>query len=108
RLPGGRGPGDPRAEGLHLRRHGLLGGGGVPEPVGQAPRAPAQGSPAAPRLGALRLHAGGAGMHRSPPLEPPMRHLPVRFLLLLFMAAMLSGCGYNEIQSKDEAVNAAW
>lgn len=37
-----------------------------------------------------------------------MRHLPVRFLLLLFMAAMLSGCGYNEIQSKDEAVNAAW
>ena len=37
-----------------------------------------------------------------------MRHLPVRFLLLLFMAAMLSGCGYNEIQSKDEAVDAAW
>ena len=32
----------------------------------------------------------------------------MRILLIVLMAAMLSGCGYNEIQSKDEAVNAAW
>jgi LemA protein len=28
--------------------------------------------------------------------------------LLILIAAMLSGCGYNQIQQKDEAVNAAW
>ena len=37
-----------------------------------------------------------------------MRILPVRLLMIVLMAAMLSGCGYNEIQTKDEAVNAAW
>jgi len=37
-----------------------------------------------------------------------MRIVPVRLLMILVMAAMLSGCGYNEIQTKDEAVNAAW
>ena len=37
-----------------------------------------------------------------------MRILPVRLLMIVLVAAMLSGCGYNEIQSKDEAVNAAW
>jgi LemA protein len=29
-------------------------------------------------------------------------------LLLLTLATLLSGCGYNTIQQKDEAVNAAW
>ena len=37
-----------------------------------------------------------------------MRILPVRLLMIVLMAAMLSGCGYNEIQTKDEAVDAAW
>ncbi|WP_140910177.1 LemA family protein [Cognatiluteimonas lumbrici] len=35
-----------------------------------------------------------------------MRALQVVVLLLL--SALLSGCGYNEIQSRDEAVDAAW
>jgi LemA protein len=30
------------------------------------------------------------------------------WLLILFAAAMLSGCGYNEFQARDEAVKAAW
>jgi hypothetical protein len=29
-------------------------------------------------------------------------------LCLLALAGMLSGCGYNSIQQKDEAVKAAW
>jgi hypothetical protein len=29
-------------------------------------------------------------------------------LLALGLAALLAGCGYNEIQAKDEAVKAAW
>ncbi|WP_126443940.1 LemA family protein [Sulfuricystis multivorans] len=29
-------------------------------------------------------------------------------ILLAFLAALLSGCGYNQIQRNDEAVNAAW
>ncbi|WP_159017211.1 LemA family protein [Cognatiluteimonas profundi] len=33
---------------------------------------------------------------------------PVRLLLLLVLACMLSGCGYNQIQQKDEAVKAGW
>ncbi|MEP6482927.1 MAG: LemA family protein [Rudaea sp.] len=32
----------------------------------------------------------------------------VRILLLLPLLFLFSGCGYNAIQSKDEAVNAAW
>ena len=32
----------------------------------------------------------------------------LRILLVLVLAAFLSGCGYNQIQSKDEAVAAAW
>ena len=32
----------------------------------------------------------------------------MRIALLILIAAMLSGCGYNQIQSKDEAVTAAW
>jgi len=31
-----------------------------------------------------------------------------RLFLLLLAAALLGGCGYNSIQSKDEAVTAAW
>lgn len=29
-------------------------------------------------------------------------------VLLVFLASLLSGCGYNQIQRNDEAVNAAW
>ena len=32
----------------------------------------------------------------------------VRGLLLALLALVLSGCGYNQIQTKDEAVGAAW
>lgn len=32
----------------------------------------------------------------------------LKLLLLGLVAAVLTGCGYNEIQSKDEAVTAAW
>lgn len=32
----------------------------------------------------------------------------MRTLLLLVLATLLSGCGYNTIQQKDEAVDAAW
>jgi LemA protein len=31
-----------------------------------------------------------------------------RTLFALWLASLLAGCGYNEIQSKDEAVKAAW
>ena len=36
-----------------------------------------------------------------------MRRLAMS-LVLVVLVALLSGCGYNTIQSKDEAVNAAW
>jgi LemA protein len=32
----------------------------------------------------------------------------LRALLLALVASVLAGCGYNEIQSKDEAVKSAW
>ena len=32
----------------------------------------------------------------------------MRAFLLIVLAALLSGCGYNQIQQKDETVNAAW
>ena len=32
----------------------------------------------------------------------------LRMLLVLLLAVMLSGCGYNAIQKQDEAVKAAW
>jgi len=32
----------------------------------------------------------------------------MRILLLLVLASLMSGCGYNTIQEKDEAVDAAW
>ena len=33
---------------------------------------------------------------------------PTGLLVLLFLAPILTGCGYNTIQSKDEGVKAAW
>jgi LemA protein len=33
---------------------------------------------------------------------------PVRLVLLVMLAAILSGCGYNQIQQKDESVKAGW
>ena len=32
----------------------------------------------------------------------------MRILLIIVLASLLSGCGYNTIQEKDEAVDAAW
>ena len=32
----------------------------------------------------------------------------MRLILLMVLAVMLSGCGYNQIQQKDEAVKAGW
>ena len=32
----------------------------------------------------------------------------MRIVILMVLAAMLSGCGYNQIQQKDEGVKAAW
>ena len=32
----------------------------------------------------------------------------VRGVVLLLVVALLSGCGYNQIQAKDEAVKAGW
>ena len=32
----------------------------------------------------------------------------MRLILLLLLATLLSGCGYNQIQQKDEAVKAGW
>ena len=32
----------------------------------------------------------------------------MRVVLLMVLVALLSGCGYNQIQQKDEAVKAAW
>ncbi|AKU22199.1 LemA family protein [Massilia sp. MB5] len=36
------------------------------------------------------------------------KHPFSRWFVLAFLAALLSGCGYNEFQSKDEAIKAAW
>jgi LemA protein len=32
----------------------------------------------------------------------------MRIVILMIIAALLSGCGYNQIQQKDESVKAAW
>jgi LemA protein len=32
----------------------------------------------------------------------------MRIVILMIVAALLSGCGYNQIQQKDESVKAAW
>ena len=38
-----------------------------------------------------------------------MRSVPyVRLVLLVVLTALLSSCGYNQIQTKDEAVKAGW
>jgi LemA protein len=40
---------------------------------------------------------------------PAMRSVPyVRLVLLVVLTALLSSCGYNQIQTKDEAVKAGW
>lgn len=42
-------------------------------------------------------------------LSPSLKFLsPLRWLLPLWLAAMLSACGYNDFQSRDESVKAAW
>src|SRR5690606_36530376 len=38
----------------------------------------------------------------------PERSRAMRMLLVLLLSVLLSGCGYNTIQQKDEAVTAAW
>jgi LemA protein len=39
----------------------------------------------------------------------PMRIFsPMRLILLALLVSLLSGCGYNQIQQKDEAVKAGW
>lgn len=49
-------------------------------------------------------------MHSALALETPSagRSRGLRLALLALLATVLSGCGYNEIQSRDEAVKAAW
>ena len=37
-----------------------------------------------------------------------MRSHAIRSLIIVLLAVLLSGCGYNAIQQKDEAVAAAW
>jgi LemA protein len=57
----------------------------------------------------LRAPAGDAAMPPPRSGASAMRAVPsVRFVLLVLLAALLSGCGYNQIQQKDEAVKAGW
>mgnify|MGYP002602838275 CR=1 FL=1 len=37
-----------------------------------------------------------------------MKRLVLLFASLVLSCSLLSGCGYNELQSMDESVNAAW
>ena len=41
-------------------------------------------------------------------MSPVRLVLPMRLVLLAVLATLLSGCGYNQIQQKDEAVKAGW
>lgn len=34
--------------------------------------------------------------------------MPVRLVLVVFLATLLSGCGYNALQTTDEQINASW
>src|SRR6185437_6339060 len=57
--------------------------------------------------------AGLPPMLQSPPRlarRSPMRavRLVIACFALLLACGLLSGCGYNQIQKKDEAVKAAW
>jgi LemA protein len=46
---------------------------------------------------------------RSESLRPTSNvSMGLRALLLVFVLTLLSGCGYNQIQAKDEATKAAW
>lgn len=42
------------------------------------------------------------------PANAPDWSRAMRILIVLFFAMLLSGCGYNTIQQKDEAVTASW
>src|SRR6185437_16064870 len=67
---------------------------------------------------AARLHAirnsvicRGLPARRLSRLPSLQRRLPMsmlRVLLIVLLVSLLSGCGYNAIQQKDEAVKAAW
>jgi LemA protein len=47
-------------------------------------------------------------MARTPSSCPFFWSLAMRIALALILTLLLSGCGYNDIQRKDEAVKAAW
>ena len=52
------------------------------------------------------VHNSGRPDNNDPIAEVSMSAL--RSLIMLLLAAVLSGCGYNTIQQKDEAVKSAW
>ncbi|MBO4121295.1 LemA family protein [Cupriavidus gilardii] len=47
-----------------------------------------------------------AFLSSSPTFASSLR--PLRWLLLAWLASLLSACGYNDFQAKDEAIKAAW
>ena len=47
-------------------------------------------------------------MRASPSLSLSCGRSALRWLMLALCASLLSACGYNDFQSKDEAVKAAW
>ena len=53
-----------------------------------------------------------AFLSSSPTFASPRSSLlslrPLRWLLLAWLASLLSACGYNDFQAKDEAIKAAW
>lgn len=53
-----------------------------------------------------------AFLSSSPAFASPRSSLlslrPLRWLLLAWLASLLSACGYNDFQAKDEAIKAAW
>src|SRR3954452_21114836 len=53
----------------------------------------------------LQCPASQASTHRSAAMRVPSS---VRLILILVLACLLSSCGYNQIQQKDEAVKAGW
>jgi LemA protein len=55
-------------------------------------------------LGALRSGTRGDAI----PAIVPGWSISMRLFVVLMLTVLLSGCGYNEIQRKDEAVKAAW
>ena len=49
-----------------------------------------------------------ASLPAAAPRTPVLRITVLRLTVLTLFAALLSGCGYNQIQQKDEAVKAGW